>query len=127
MLSVGDQLPHFEATTVTGERFLYSRVWQRKNLLLVVLAAVDEAAALAYDAQLRDRMGAFGSTDTVRVVTLDGVSGLPDRAVVIADRWGEIAHVAAADDPDRLPAPAELLEWVGYVQRHCPECEGESK
>jgi peroxiredoxin len=127
MLSAGDLLPHFEATTVTGERFVYSHVWQRKNLLLVVLPAADRAAAVAYDRQLRDQTAAFCAADAVCIVTLDAVTGLSDRAVVIADRWGEIAHVATVDDPDRLPLPAELLEWVGYVQRRCPECEGETK
>ena len=127
MLSAGDVLPHFEATTVTGERFMYSRVWQRKNLLLVVLPIDDEAAAVAYDAQLRDQAAAFCATDTVWIVTRDSVSGLPVRAVAIADRWGEIVYLATIEDPSGLPPPSELLDWTGYVQRRCPECEGETK
>ena len=127
LMSVGDLLPHFEATTVTGERFLYSRVWQRKNLLLVVLTPDDEGAGVAYDAQLRDQIVPLCAADTVCLVTLDRVPGLPSRAVAIADRWGEIAHVAAIDDASTLPPPADLLEWVSYVQRRCPECEGETK
>ena len=127
MLSVGELLPHFEATTVTGESFMYSRVWQHKNLVLVVLPIDDEAAGVAYDARLRDQIVAFCAADTVCVVTLDRVSGLPGRAVAIADRWGEIAYVATVDNPSRLPSPSDLLEWVSYVQRRCPECEGETK
>lgn len=127
MLSVGELLPHFEATTVTGERFAYSQVWQRKNLVLVVLRPDDAVAAASYEAQLRVRLAAFSATDTVCVVTVDNVSGLPDCAVAIADRWGEIAHVATVGDAHALPPPAELLEWISYVQQRCPECEGETK
>jgi hypothetical protein len=127
MLRVGDLLPHFEATTVTSERFTYRRIWQRKNLVLVVLSTDDEGAAARYEAQLRDHLAAFSAANTVCVVTFDNVSGLPDRAVAVADRWGEIAHLATAADASRLPAPSELLEWVSYVQRRCPECEGETK
>ena len=127
MLSVGELLPHVEATTVTGERFMYSHVWQRRNLVLVVLPIDDEVAGVAYDAQLRDQMVPFCAADTACIVTLDRVSGLPSRAVAIADQWGEIAYVAPVDDPSRLPSPTDLLEWVSYLQRRCPECEGEAK
>lgn len=127
MLSVGDLLPHFEATLVTGERFAYSQVWQRKNLVLVVLPPDVAVAAASYEAQLREHVAMFSATDTVCVVTCDNVSGLPDGAVAIADRWGEIAHIASAGDKSALPPAFELLEWVRFLQQRCPECEGETK
>jgi peroxiredoxin len=127
MLCVGDVLPHFDATTLAGERFIYSRIWQRKNLLLVVLPIADRPVAVSYQTQLEEHAAAFSAADTVCLMTLESISGLGDRAVVIADRWGEIVYVATAVDASTLPAPSELLEWVGYVQRRCPECEGETK
>jgi hypothetical protein len=127
MLRVGDLLPHFEVTTVAGERFTYSSVWQRKNLLLVILPTDDQAAAAQYETRLRDHLAASGATDTVCVVAVGKVLGLEDCAVAVADRWGEIAHLATAGDAGKLPPPSELLAWIGYVQRRCPECEGEAK
>ena len=37
MLQPHDLLPHFEAAGLGGERVLYSSIWQRKNLVLVML------------------------------------------------------------------------------------------
>jgi hypothetical protein len=35
-----------------------------------------------------------------------------------------VVHVASGPD---LPSVSDLIAWVEYVQRRCPECEGESK
>jgi hypothetical protein len=45
----------------------------------------------------------------------------------VADRWGEIAYVAAAPHVTELPTASELIEWLDYVERRCPECEGEAR
>jgi hypothetical protein len=60
-------------------------------------------------------------------VTADRVPGIQSPAVVVADRWGEIVHVATTSRVDDLTSPEELLEWVDYLHRRCPECEGEAK
>jgi hypothetical protein len=44
--------------------------------------------------------------------------------VLFADRWGEVVHVEATAE---LPAATALLEWLDYVERRCPECEGEAR
>ena len=44
MLQRGDSVPVFEVTTVDGEPFSYSSIWQRKNLLLLTLPPRDCAA-----------------------------------------------------------------------------------
>lgn len=111
-------------TTLGGERFDYSTIWQRRNLVLVTL---EEVGGSAYAEELFAREADFRALESVCVVTRDRVAGLPAPGVLVADRWGEIVYVAAASDRGGLPTPSELLEWLDYVARRCPECEGESK
>ncbi len=125
-LQRGDLVPHFEVRTTSGERFRYSEIWQRKNLVLISLsptAAEDEG----YIRELKRHEAEFGERDSVCVVTRDDVPGLPAPGALIADQWGEIIHVAAALDVDDMPTPRQLLEWVEYVASRCPECEGEAR
>ena len=37
-----------------------------------------------------------------------------------------LSTVDASHNP-HITAPEELLEWVDYLDRRCPECEGEAK
>ncbi|HEX8242978.1 MAG TPA: redoxin domain-containing protein, partial [Longimicrobium sp.] len=64
------------------------------------------------------------------VVDAEGVfatrAGLDGAAVVIADQWGEVAHVADAGAGHELPSAREIAEWVQYLAIRCPECEGEA-
>lgn len=41
MLQRGDLVPHFDVTDVHGKAVAYSRLWQRQNLVLVLLPASD--------------------------------------------------------------------------------------
>jgi len=93
---------------------------------LVCLAGADLGAAEQYRAAIEDYRDAVTGADARFLVTRDVIAGLPAPSVVIGDRWGEVHHVATADSSlAALPAPAELLEWLHYVQMRCPECEGE--
>ena len=65
--------------------------------------------------------------ETEWIVTRDPVEGLPCPGIVVADRWGEIAHVVHSSQVEDLPPADELIEWVRYLQYRCPECEGEAK
>jgi hypothetical protein len=60
----------------------------------------------------------------------DGVfaarTGLCGAALVIADQWGEVAHVAGGGEGHGLSEPAEIVEWVRYLATQCPECQGEA-
>jgi hypothetical protein len=124
MLKPGDLVPHFVVRNLDGDTVAYAAVWQHRNL---ILAAVPAGAAFeAYVSLLADRASSFG-LDTECVITHDIVGGLPYPGVVVADRWGEIVHLASAADEARLPDVGELQDWVDYVQRRCPECEGEAK
>jgi hypothetical protein len=124
-ISRGEQIPHFEVSTVDGGAFSYATVWQQKNLLLVALGG--SASDEQYASELRRRQQDFDRLATACVITRDPVPGLHGSGVVIADRWGEIIHVSAASDAAPLPPAEELLDWLEYLQHRCPECEGEVK
>jgi hypothetical protein len=118
----GDQLPHFEVTTTDGERFRYASIWQLKNLVLLTLPPEDEPERGV--TELLARGAEFDALKSVCVVTRDRIAGVPTPGVLIADRWGEVVHVEATAE---LPAATALLEWLDYVERRCPECEGEAR
>jgi hypothetical protein len=126
MLRRGDQVPHFEVTTVGGELFRYASIWQHKSLALVALPA--DAPAGAYDScEQATRRDTFPQRERVCVVTRNRIPGLQAPAALVADRWGEIVYVIEASHMDGLPAPSDLLDWLDYVEQRCPECEGESR
>lgn len=123
-LQPGDLVPHFEVKTSSGDLFSYSTIWQRRNLVLVALPAESDDR---YPSELGARKAEFQERVCACVITRDRVPGVPTPGVVVADRWGEIVHVAAPPDVAGLPTSSELLEWLNYVERRCPECEGEVK
>jgi hypothetical protein len=113
-----DLVPHFQARTTRGDEFSYRTIWQRLNLVLVIL--LEDADQPAYAGHLASHEAAFAEHDSVCVVTHDRVAGIPVPGAAVADRWGEIVHVTAG-----LPTLSDLLEWLDYVAHRCPECEGE--
>jgi hypothetical protein len=125
-LHPGDQVPHFEVTTISGRRVAYGQLWQLKNLVLVALPRATSAAADGYVSALAARAPEFERHEAACIVTRESIERFPG-GVLVADRWGEIAHLAAASDVTDLPAPDELIEWLGYLQLRCPECEGEAR
>ncbi len=120
----GDQVPHFEVLTLTGEAFSYSSIWQRKSLVLVSLSPDVDGG---YVSELDARRQEFVALDAECVITRDRVPGVTSPGALVADRWGEIVYVAAPPEADGLPGASELVEWIEFVQRRCPECEGEAK
>ena len=127
MLQIHEQIPHFTATSHDGTLVTYADVWQRRNLLLVLLGAEHSKDAERYVNQLQASMPELTAHDTACVLTYEPVPGAPRRGVVVADRWGEIYLVARAGSVAELPPVAELLEWLRYVQMQCPECQGEAR
>ena len=126
MLQPYDLLPHFEVADLGGERVSYSSIWQRKNLVLVMLPDADPPSR-NYADRLIAKVRGLNDDDTKWIVTEDRVAGVPCPSVVVADRWGEVAHVAHPTAVDGLPTPEELVEWVRYLEYRCPECEGEAR
>ena len=124
-LQRGDQVPHFEVRTLQGDVFSYEAIWQRKNLVLVTLPAAGRDDA--YASELAARLGDFEAREGTCVITRDPVAGVEPRTAIVADRWGEIVHVARASPVEALPTASELLGWLEYIEQRCPECEGEAK
>ena len=120
-------MPMFTVTNaVDGARVHYGDIWQRKNLVLVTASESDSTAA-AYTASIVAAAPRLASADATVIVTWNVVAGIPSPAVVVADRWGEIYYIINSGRAADLPSPDELLEWVGYVQNECPECQGEAR
>jgi hypothetical protein len=127
MLQKGELLPHFSVTSIAGERFAYSDIWQRKNLVLVSLSHEESKGSTTYLAQLAIGMSELTGDDTACLITKDSIPGVPAPGAVVADRWGEIHQVTHAALVEDLPSFHELVDWLRYVQSQCPECEGEAK
>ena len=117
-------VPHFEVTTLDGQRVQYDDIWQRRNLVLVLASPADSDAAARFVSQLQTRRDEFEQADTALVVTADSIPELTAPRVVVADRWGEIVHVEAppAGPVSSFPSVDELLSWVHFVRIQCPEC-----
>ncbi len=124
MLQAGDRVPHFEITTLDGARVSYADVWQRKNLLLVLLPDAESTDSSTFVSRLTDRISGPSASDTEFIISRDSVPGVPRPGVVVADRWSEVFFVASLD---AVPNPDELVEWLRHVQSQCPECQGEAR
>jgi hypothetical protein len=126
MLERGQDVPHFDVLTTGGVPVTYAEAaWQRANLVLVTLRAGDDPDGRAYADAVTARVAAI--PDTLCVVTMEPVEGLPAPGALVADRWGAIAFAACGRDVAGLPSADELADWVEYVRRECPECQGEAK
>jgi hypothetical protein len=127
MIQAREQLPHFQVTTIDGRVIAYDTIWQRRNLVLLLLPAPSGDTAGAYVSLLAERRAEIDALAAECVITADTVPGVRAPAVVIADRWGEVQFAEAAATVAGLPAVDELLDWLAYVQHRCPECEGEAR
>ena len=122
-----DLMPMFSvASRAGGTRIDYHDVWQKENLVLVTLPE-DDATAEAYAMSLVALEPEMASQDARVIVTATRIEGIPSPGVVVADRWGEVYYVQAANRAAELPGSDELMEWVRYVRNECPECQGETR
>jgi hypothetical protein len=117
-------VPHFEVTTVDGLRVRYDDIWQRRNLVLVLVNPQAREAGARYASQLEARRAEFARVETAVVVTADAVPKLAAPAALVADRWGEILHLetGSSGESSRFPDIDELLSWVHFAEIQCPEC-----
>jgi hypothetical protein len=120
-------VPHFSVTTIDGNPCTYAELWQKKNLLLVLLPQTRSSDLDGYVSVLQAHSGDLQATDTSCVITRDRVPGVASPGVLIADRWGEIAYVAEAGSASELPLYDSLIDWLRHLQSRCPECEGEAR
>jgi hypothetical protein len=122
----GELVPHFTVRAIDGHEEPYSRLWQRRNLLLVCLPAGDPAFE-DYAHELASHSAACDAEEAACIVTVDAVPGVPMPGALVADRWGEIFHVQAFRTPQEAPGAAELVDMLAHVRMKCPECEGEAR
>lgn len=90
------------------------RVWDGR-VLAVVAGDVEDARKLKSETGVRfqvlaDPSGARAAGAERR-----------DNVVVVADRWGEIYHVARSETARELPGPRELEDWLRFLATQCPE------
>jgi hypothetical protein len=122
-LRPGDILPSYTAVTLQGDEVPYEKLWQHSNVVLFVLSVELSAAASSYLAALDGRVNELKPYDTFLIISHHPIAGVPENSLVIADRWGEIAHVADLEsDPTDWPSIADIVEWVEFIRMQCPEC-----
>ena len=125
MLNKGDHVPRFECVTIDDIRVNYADLWQKKNLALLCLAEDTSAEAQSYIQELREALPALAAHDAVVVVTTNPIDGMPLPGCAVADRWGQMQWVTAAQRIAELPSPREIAAWLRFVEIQCPECDGE--
>jgi len=119
-------VPHFEVITIDGQMVAYASIWQQKNLVLVVLPP-DDPGADVYAASLSSRASDIAAHAAQCVITKEPVAELSPPAILIADRWGEVAIAVSGTRVTELPSVDEVFAWLEHIQHKCPECEGESR
>lgn len=146
-LAVGRRLPPLRSHAASGEEVLW-RDPVRGSLTAVFLGSDDRegdreylqalAAAVpdfkAWDGRLivvmpgGEAEGARRGADSLTLVTETngeaehcGVRDGED-AVIIADRWGQIYHIARGEGADALPNTSQIEEWFRFIDTQCPEC-----
>ncbi len=126
-MNPGDSLPDFDARTLADRPINYRQdVWQKKLAVLIGFLDPASDAARAYRRELSRREADLTAWDTLLLVVTH-LPGCTAPAVVIADRWGEVRHVAHPADDRGLPGIDDLIEWLRFVQAECPECQGETR
>jgi hypothetical protein len=58
-----------------------------------------------------------------RLLVVSGSEQLPAKGagVIVADRYGQVFHIALAGPRHTLPPPRELAEWLKFLGTLCPE------
>ena len=125
MLQAHDQVPHFVVSDIDGRTVEYAAIWQHAHVLLVSLGDADTPDE-TLDEYVRE-IRKLAADDLACVLTRDAVPGLPSPGALVADRWGEIVHVAPAAEVRSLPSAEHLADWIAYLRIQCPECEGEAR
>jgi hypothetical protein len=126
---VGHSLPHVTLTTLTGGQFSYTDIWQREQMLLVLVPSEVTTPWARLVEALEAPRERLREMDTVLVISSEAVAGLEAPAAVVADRWGEITHASLlrVEEGKLVPDVETLITWVEATLHRCPECEGEAR
>jgi hypothetical protein len=119
-------VPQFTIHDVDAREIRYREIWQHDHLVLVLLDT--DAPRATIDDWLARRQ-AFADLGARLIISRDAIPGVAPPALIVADRWGEIVYRWTGPMPQAqgMPGPDEALEWIDWVARRCPECEGEAR
>jgi hypothetical protein len=120
-LQAGDCLPAFTSETLDGREVPDTQLWQRRNVVLLVAPREVIATQSSYVASLDRRISELKPSDTSLVISHQPIAGVAMRSLVIADRWGEIVHLAHVPSGN-WPSIDDVIEWVEFIRAQCPEC-----
>jgi hypothetical protein len=70
-------VPHFDVTTIEGRRVRDDDIWQRRNLVLVVVIPPERETASRYASQLEAHRAEFEAEETTVVVTSEPCRSWP--------------------------------------------------
>lgn len=130
VLERGMLLRDVPAQTFDGHSVSVSDFRGRRNLVLILPGMQGEEASLLSElrqsaAELQEEEAvvliADPSDDAHRHYGAASPEGSRIAAVYIADRYGEIYFAAHSGPGDSLPAAAEMLEWLRFINAQCPE------
>lgn len=122
-------MPHVVIPVRGGGMLSYAdEVWQREQILLVLLPADGSPAWGRFLEALAQEQPRLRAQETVLVVSEGSVSGFDPPLALVADRWGEITHASRLTirGGEVTPDVPTLLTWVDATLFRCPECEGEA-
>ena len=101
----------------------YSEIQDEQAEVLAVLQGTAENAARVKD-EVKAKFPVLVDKDG-RIHRLMGAQdrgGQPQMAVYITDRFGEVFAPFRESGKQAMPSAPEILEWLDFVNRQCPEC-----
>lgn len=142
-MSVAGFLPDLELPSPSRSIPVSVRAAGGKTTVLVTLHSADCPGCLAYlagfahsDVEFKDwdarlLLATPAALETAAKVTAPFGTVLADEhklladgssaSAFVADRYGQIFHMAVAGASHELPSPGELAEWLKYLGTLCPE------
>jgi hypothetical protein len=107
VLQRGDLVPHFAVIDLFGKSVDYSSMWQRKNLVLVMLPGSDPASP-TYAERLIARGRDPHQDHTEWVVTPEHIAGLPNPGAAVVDHLPNGRTTCTIDAPNARERPGDI-------------------
>lgn len=95
--------------------------WEAE-VLVVVQCSIREAGFIKHRYSLPFPVLADEGGQVHRAVGAWTADRKPAVVIYITDRFGEICKVYRLGQGHPLPTPAEMLEWLRFIEIQCPEC-----
>ncbi len=95
---------------------------QETQVIAVLCCPREQAQAIKERAQLPFVVLADSEGAVHRSLGALDRSGVPRLAVYVTDRYGEVFAAWHTVAGDASPTTQEILEWLEFINRQCPEC-----